>query len=152
MLTRLNRQVDNAVVELRGDVAVFTGEPLGADLDVVGPVRAHVQLRTEPPYADLFVRLCDVDERQTSRNVVDGIRRLDPTIAQGAGLVRGADGVVVVDLDLTPTAYRFHMGHLLRVQVAGGTFPRYARNLGTGAAFSAMASAHRSRSEPVHPP
>ena len=42
---------------------VFTGPPLAADLDVVGPVRARVHVRTELPHADVFVRLCDVDPK-----------------------------------------------------------------------------------------
>jgi putative CocE/NonD family hydrolase len=132
MLTPPNKQVDNAEVERRADVVLFTGKPLAVDLDVVGPVRARIQLRTEHPHADLFVRLCDVDERQVSRNVVDGIRRLDGCGVPRDGVVAGPDGVLTVDLELTPTAYRFRAGHRLRVQVSGGAFPRYARNLGTG--------------------
>ena len=34
-----------------------------------------------------------------------------------------------VDVVLFPTAYRFRAGHRLRVQVAGGAFPRFARDL-----------------------
>ena len=30
-----------------------------------------------------------------------------------------------------PTAYRVQAGHRMRVQVSGGAFPRFARNLGT---------------------
>src|SRR6185312_16875925 len=32
------KQVDNAPIEARPDVLVFTGEPLAADLDLAGPV------------------------------------------------------------------------------------------------------------------
>ena len=44
----------------------------------------------------------------------------------------GDAGVLSVDVELFPTAYRVRAGHRLRVQVAGGAFPRYARKLGTG--------------------
>jgi len=32
---------------------------------------------------------------------------------------------------LWPTAYRFAAGHRLRLQISGGSFPRFARNTGT---------------------
>ena len=41
-------------------------------------------------------------------------------------------GVRAVAVELLPTAYRFRRGHRLRVQVCGGSFPRFARNTGTG--------------------
>jgi predicted acyl esterase len=31
-----------------------------------------------------------------------------------------------------PTAYRFRMGHRIRLQVASGAHPRFARNFGSG--------------------
>jgi len=74
------------------------------------------------PYADLFVRLCDVDPRGRSRNVCDGIVRLtedDPRV----GTVR---------VSLIGAAHRFGRGHRIRLQVAGGAHPRFARNPGNG--------------------
>jgi putative CocE/NonD family hydrolase len=130
------KQADNRSVEARSDVLVFTGSALTANLDVVGPVSARVHLRTSRPYADIFVRLCDVDPRGVSRNVVDGIRRLDPSTVPAADVSIGADGILAVDVELFPTAYRFKVGHRLRVQIAGGAFPRYARNLGTDEHFA----------------
>jgi putative CocE/NonD family hydrolase len=133
MLQPPGKQADNQVVEERGDVLVFTGPVLPAHLDVAGPVHATVHVRTEVPYADVFVRLCDVDERGVSRNVVDGIRRLDPRTSGPPA----DDGVLAVEVELFPTAYRFRAGHRLRVQVSGGAFPRYARNMGTAEPFGA---------------
>jgi uncharacterized protein len=78
LLAPPGKQADNRTVEERADVLVFTGPPLTADTDIVGPVRARVYVRTELEHADVFVRLCDVDEGGVSRNVVDGILRLDP--------------------------------------------------------------------------
>ncbi len=129
------KQADNKEVEERDDVLVFTGPTLERHLDVVGPVRATIHVRTGLPYADVFVRLCDVDEKGVSRNVVDGIRRLDPRTIDAPDIEAGADGVLAVHVELFPTAYRFRAGHRLRVQVSGGAFPRYARNLGTAEPF-----------------
>ncbi|SNS31492.1 hypothetical protein SAMN04488107_2166 [Geodermatophilus saharensis] len=136
LLERPGKQADQRAVEARDDVLVFTGPVLDADVDVAGPVRARVHVRPDLPHADLVVRLCDVDPAGVSRNVVDGIRRLDPGSVPAADVAVGADGVLAVDVELFPTAYRFRAGHRLRVHVAGGAFPRFARNHGTGEPFA----------------
>lgn len=41
-------------------------------------------------------------------------------------------GQDTVRVTLDPTAHRFEVGHQVRLQVSGGAFPRFARNLGTG--------------------
>ncbi len=141
------KQVDNAAIEARADVLTYTSEPAGADQDVVGPVSARIYVRASLDHADVFVRLCDVDEKGVSRNVVDGIRRLSPQTMPAADVEVGADGVLTVDLALYPTAYRIRAGHRLRVQVSGGAFPRYARNHGTGEPFGAAITTRRCRFE-----
>lgn len=141
------KQADNRAIEDRPDVLVFTGPALAADLDVVGPVRATVHVRPELGHADVFVRLCDVDPGGVSRNVVDGIRRLDPATVPAPDVTVGADGVLAVDVELFPTAYRVKAGHRLRVQVSGGAFPRFARNLGTGEPFATGTTGRRCRFE-----
>src|SRR5450755_1961919 len=144
------KQVDNAAIEARPDVLTFTTDPLAADQDLVGPVRARIFVRTGRRYADVFVRVCDVDDRGVSRNVVDGIRRLSPQTVPAAGVQAGDDGVLAVDVELYPTGYRVQAGHRIRVQVSGGSFPRYARNFGTGEPFGAATRALRCRFEIYH--
>ncbi len=118
---------DNRALEARADVLVFTGPALTRDLDAVGPVEALVFLRSSLPDTDVFVRVCDVDPEGVSRNVCDGLVRLQPGEPE-----RDADGVAAVTLALWPTAHRFRAGHRIRVQVSSGAHPRYARNPGTG--------------------
>lgn len=118
---------DNAELEARPDVLVYTGERLGSPVEVVGPVRARIRLRSSRDHTDVFVRLCDVDETGRSTNVCDALQRVTP-----ARFPADADGVRTVELALAPTAYRFRAGHRIRVQVSSGAFPRFARNPGTG--------------------
>jgi putative CocE/NonD family hydrolase len=117
---------DNRVVEQRPDVLLFTSEPLAEPVEIVGDVAAELHVTRDNPNADLFVRLCDVDPpgdaKSRSRNVCDGIVRLtsaDPL----TGTVR---------VSLIGAAHRFGRGHRLRLQVAGGAHPRFARNPGNG--------------------
>jgi putative CocE/NonD family hydrolase len=155
LLERPGRQADNRVVEHRDDVLVFTGPVLDRDVDVVGHVRARVHVRPDLPHADLFVRLCDVDRDGVSRNVVDGIRRLDPRTVPADDVTIGDDGVLAVDVELFPTAYRVRAGHRLRVQISGGAFPRFARNLGTDEPFASATTGRPCRftvfHDAVHP-
>ncbi|MEU7790001.1 CocE/NonD family hydrolase [Amycolatopsis sp. NPDC049159] len=145
LLTGDTKQRDNQEVEARPDVLVFTGEPLPADLDVIGDVAATVHVRTELGHADVYVRLCDVDPDGVSRNVTDGILRLRPGFPAA-----DPDGVVTAEIDLDPTAYRFRRGHRLRVQVAGGGFPRFARNHGTGEPITSAVDGKPNRFEIFH--
>lgn len=147
VLSPPGKQVNNAAIEARPDVLTFTSEPMTADQDVVGPVSARIFVRTDQEHADLFVRLCDVDQKSVSRNVVDGIRRLSPETVPASDVHLGDDGVKVIDVELFPTAYRVLAGHRLRLQVCGGAFPRYARNFGTGEPFSAAVTGRRCRFE-----
>ncbi|MFB9739989.1 CocE/NonD family hydrolase [Pseudonocardia sulfidoxydans] len=113
--------VDNGPLESRDDVVTFTGEPLTRTLEVAGTVVVELAHRSDNPHADLFVRICDVDERGRSFNVTDGFVRLTD-----------ADRDQVVRVELAGTAHRFGPGHRVRLQISGGAHPRLARNLGSG--------------------
>lgn len=119
--------VDNRPLEARDDVLVYTSAPLRAAVEALGPVEADVYVRTSSPHADVFVRVCDVHPDGRSLNVCDGLIRLDDRGPRPDG-----DGVRRVRFGLWPTAHRFAAGHRIRVLVAGGAHPRYARNPGTG--------------------
>lgn len=144
------KQVDNAAIESRPDVLTFSTDPLAADQDLAGPVSARIFVRTSRPYADLFVRVCDVDGKGVSRNIVDGIRRLSPQTVPAPDVQAAHDGVLAVDVELYPTAYRVQAGHRIRVQVSGGAFPRFARNMGTAEPFGTATKALRCRFEVYH--
>ncbi len=113
---------DNRKLEARPDVVTFTSEPLTAPVDVAGSPVVELAIAVDNPHADVFVRLCDVDERGRSRNFSDRLRRLDPSVPAGE--------VQLLTLELDPCFHRLLPGHRLRLQVSGGAFPRYARNLG----------------------
>ncbi len=117
---------DNAAVEARRDVLTFSTAPLGEPVDVAGVPLAELYLSSDNPHCDVFVRLCDVDERGRSRNLTDQIVRCSP-----ADVVPGV--VRRISLALTDVSHVFRTGHQIRLQVAGGAHPRFARNLGTGA-------------------
>jgi len=114
-------RVDNTALEARPDVLTYTTPVLDKDVEVIGDVSAEIFFRSSLPYADVFVRLCDVDADGRSTNVCDGLTSLTD-----------ADQTSTAEVGLWPTAYRFKRGHRIRVQISSGSFPRYNRNPGTG--------------------
>ncbi len=111
---------DDTALADRGDVVAFTGVPLDGGLTVCGTPVVELDYRTDNPHFDVFVRISEVDSRGRSRNVSDGYRRFT------------ARPETPIRLSLDPIAHRFAPGSRIRLLVAGGCHPRFARNLGTG--------------------
>ena len=109
---------DDALAE-RGDVLTFTGDTLSQDLYVIGNPVLELSHSCDNPNNDLFVRVGEVDAKGRSRNVSDGYARHTTESA-------------TVTIELDAVAHRFRAGSRIRVLVAGGSHPRFARNLGTG--------------------
>jgi putative CocE/NonD family hydrolase len=121
---------DNAPLESRDDVIAFTTPTLPAPLDVYGSPVVELVAEADGPHADLFVRVCDVDGDGRSVNVTDTLLHGIP--AGPAGPTGLPDPAGPVRITLMPTAHRFRAGHRIRLLVAGGAYPRFARNPGTG--------------------
>ncbi|HEX5191825.1 MAG TPA: CocE/NonD family hydrolase [Solirubrobacteraceae bacterium] len=126
---------DQAAVEARPDVLVFTSAPLTADLEVAGPVRVVLHARSSAPSTDWVARLCDVHPNGISYTLCDGILR----VGDDAGEPRHHQ------IDLWSTCNLFRRGHRLRVHVTSSSFPRWDRNLNTGRQDEARHFAARQR-------
>lgn len=110
---------DDSRLAERTDVLAFTGAALTEDIDVAGSPVVELAHTCDNSHADVFVRVSEVDADGRSRNVSDGYLRLRQTSAP-------------VRIELDPIAHRFAAGSRIRVLIAGGSHPRYDRNLGTG--------------------
>lgn len=117
--------VDNAKLEARSDVLTYTSEALFNRITIIGNVRVTLYARASLPNADFFVRLCDVDEKGVSTNICDGLIRM----TSAAPAV--PDDIWKLNFKLHATAHCFKENHRLRLIVASGAHPRYARNTGT---------------------
>lgn len=113
-------RIDDSALADRDDVLTFTGAPLEAPLSIIGSPRVELTQGLSIPYADVFARLSVVDRAGRSRNLTEGFVRLDPDRISGA-----------VGLKLDPTAHEFQKGERIRLVLAGGSFPRWERNIGT---------------------
>jgi putative CocE/NonD family hydrolase len=133
--------------EDRSDVLCYTTEALSEDVTVAGPLTAEVWLRSSHPHVDLFVRLCDVNPSGRSRNLSDGLVRIDPQRDEDT-----ADGTRRVQVSMWPTAVTFRRGHRIRLQVSGGAHPLFARNTGSGERLATAATLVPSEIEVCHDP
>ncbi|MED5621728.1 CocE/NonD family hydrolase [Ideonella sp. BN130291] len=124
--------VDQAEVEKRDDVLVYTSAPLDRPLRLAGPLKARLTVSSTAPDTDFVVRLVHVwpDGRATN-------------IQEGALRARYRDGIdrpqlmqpgqpYAVTVLMRSMAYRLPAGHRLRLHVASSSFPRLERNLNTG--------------------
>ncbi len=120
LLSRQAGYRDDTGLTGRADVLTFTGAPLPAGVRVYGAPAIELDHECDIPHFDVFARVGEVDDRGRSRNVSDGFCRFHTA----------PDGPVRLQLD--PIAHRFSAGSRIRVLVAAGSHPRFARNLGTG--------------------
>uniref|UniRef100_A0A7S0A6L7 Xaa-Pro dipeptidyl-peptidase C-terminal domain-containing protein n=1 Tax=Pyrodinium bahamense TaxID=73915 RepID=A0A7S0A6L7_9DINO len=111
---------DQAEVEARMDVLVFTTGPLEEDLLIAGRVALELCAEVGSPSADFVGRLCVVSPGGKSVNLCEGLTRV-----RGPGEQR-------VAVDLGSVCCRFRAGHRVRLHVCSGAFPRWMRNLQTG--------------------
>jgi len=133
LLSRQSGYRDDTALADRGDVLSFTGTPLPGELFICGHPVLELDYDCDNPHFDVFARISEVDPQGRSRNVSDGYRRFR------------ARPETPLRIDLDPIAHRFGAGSRIRVLIAGGSHPRFARNLGTGepaAAGQRMAASH----------
>jgi uncharacterized protein len=114
--------VDNGELERRVDVVTFDTAPLTEDARYIGSPTVELWIVSDVPAPQLFVRLNIVDSTGRSTNITDAI-----VTARGGGDTPGR-----VALTLPPTCLRVRAGERLRLLIAGGAYPRFARSPGTG--------------------
>jgi putative CocE/NonD family hydrolase len=149
--------LDQREVEAREDVLVYTGEPLAQPLEISGPVRAVLWVRSSAPDTDFTAKVVDVAPDGPARLVCDGILRmryrrgLERPVAYRPGQVER------ITIPLGSIAWQLAPGHRLRLEVSSSNFPKYDRNLNTGrpaARESTMRTARQSvlrdQSHPSH--
>ncbi len=119
-------------VEGRGDVLVFTSEPLTGPLEIIGAVRVIAHVATSAADTDITAKLVDVHPGGFAQRLCDGMVRLRYRggFEREQAVVPGE--VYEVGIPMWDTCVRLPAGHRLRVEIASSAFPKYDVNLGTG--------------------
>ncbi len=129
---QLQGMVDQAPVEAREDVLVYTSPPFEAPLTIAGPLRAELYVSSSAKDTDFMAKLVHVFPDGRALNVQEGALRLryresyvNPTLLTPGEVYR-------VSVELRAIAYQVPQGHRLRLQITSSNFPRLERNLNTG--------------------
>ncbi len=121
--------IDQGGRSRRPDVAVYRTPPLADEVLAAGAVRAEVWCDWDTPgAADVSATLVDEAADGRAFNVADGVRRRS----------RAGDGPMRFDVDLGPVAHVFRRGHRIRLDLAGGSFPRVDRQPAAGTSRRAL--------------
>ncbi len=143
--------LDQAAVEKRDDMLVFTSAPLERPIEVTGSISATLHVATDAPDTDFIARLVDVYPDGRAITLTDGIARMmyrNGYTAPNAPLEAGrAYGITI---DMWATSNLFLPGHRIRLDVASSSFPRWERNLNTGQSSAATAEARVAHQTILH--
>ena len=119
----------------RKDVLVYDTDPLPADTEVTGQIRAEIYVSADAPDLDLWVRLLDVAPDGSAFNLVspglDLLRASYRNEKVQPELLKPGE-IYKLTLDRMLTSNVFRAGHLIRIQISGAFFPHFSRNLQTG--------------------
>jgi putative CocE/NonD family hydrolase len=122
LLGRNSGPKNQAQIEQRDDVLLFTSAPLAEDMEVTGLVEAALWVSSSASSADWTARLCEVDTAGRSIGLVDGIYRQQA--CSGA--------VTEIALRLGHLSHLFSKGNRIRLQLASSNYPRFDRNPQSG--------------------
>lgn len=124
--------LDQSPIESRKDLLLFTSQSFDHPIEIAGPLSAHLAVSTDVPDTDLVVRLSDVSPDGKSVLIQEGALRLRYRNGFDVPELMQPDQVYKVNISLRHIAYQVAAGHMLRLHIAGSSFPRLARNMNTG--------------------
>ena len=123
---------DQAAVESRQDVLVYTSKPLDKPLRIAGSLRAHLVISSSAPDTDFVARLVDVWPDGRAVNIQEGALRLRYRDGPERAAALQPGRKYTIHVPMRSMAYFLPAGHRLRLHVTGNSFPRLERNLNTG--------------------
>jgi putative CocE/NonD family hydrolase len=125
--------LDQRAIESRPDLLVYTTPAFERDLEVTGPVSLELFVSSSAVDTDFTGKLIDVWPNGFAQNLTDGILRARYRNSMEKAELMNPGEVYKLTIDLWSTANVFLAGHKLRLEIASANFPRYDRNLNTGA-------------------
>jgi putative CocE/NonD family hydrolase len=124
---------DQRKMEARGDVLVYTSDPLKEGMEVSGPIDATLYVSSDVKDTDVTVKVIDVYPDGTAYNLDETIQRLRYREGYDKQVVWMEKGKVYkVTIQPMTTSNYFPEGHRIRIEISSSNFPRFDRNLNTG--------------------
>lgn len=128
---------DQSAIEDREDVLCYTSPPLTSALTIAGPVTVQLHVSASTPDTDFTAKLVDVQPDDYCAILTDGIIRARYRNSHEREELLEPGSVVELTVDLWAVAHTFEPGHRVRVEISGGSFPRWDRNPNDGGPIAA---------------
>lgn len=123
---------DQREMERRGDILVYTSEPLAEGVEVTGTIDVTLYVSTDVRDTDFTVKLLDVYPDGTAYNLDETIQRARYREGYDEPVFMEEGEVYEIDVGPMSTSNFFERGHRIRLEVSSSNFPRFTRNLNTG--------------------
>ena len=124
---------DYFAIQQRGDVLVYVTPPLENDVEVIGPVRVALYASSSAVDTDFTALLFDSHPGGFAQRLCDGIVRARYREGMERASLMEPNRIYKFEIDLWNTCHVFFAGHRIGVHIASAAFPKYDRNLNTGA-------------------
>jgi len=120
---------NQAQVEERQDVLVYTTPRLAEPVAITGPVSVTLYASSSAPDTDFTAKLVDVEPDGYCANIAEGIVRA--RYRHGCDREEFLEPGQVTEflIDLWDVAHTFQPNHRIRLEVSSSNFPRFDRNL-----------------------
>ena len=132
--------LDQRLVESRRDVLVYSTPAFKQDVEVTGPVTLELYASSSAFDTDFTGKLVDVSPDGFAKNLSEGILRARYRNSTEKAALMNPGEIYKLTIDLWSTSNVFLAGHKLRVEVSSSNFPRFDRNLNTGAEVGSSAT------------
>ena len=123
---------DQSKMQARPDVLVYSTEPLGAPVNVTGPIEVTLYLSSDVKDTDLMVKLVDVHPDGKAYNLDEQALRVRWREGWDTPVFMERGKIYKVTIPPLVTSNTFQAGHRIRISIASSSFPVYERNLNTG--------------------
>ncbi|HWK35925.1 CocE/NonD family hydrolase [Sphingomonas sp.] len=123
---------DQRGVESRGDVLVYTSDPLTKPIEVSGFIDAVLKVSSSAKDTDFAVKIVDVAPDGTAWIIGDTIFRARYRDGFDKPAPMEAGKTYTIKPSPIATSIQFGAGHRIRVEVTSSNFPKFVRNLNTG--------------------
>ncbi|MHB1808629.1 MAG: CocE/NonD family hydrolase [Solirubrobacteraceae bacterium] len=124
---------DQASIEDRPDVLVYTSEALGRELVLAGEASLVLFASSSCVDTDFTAKLVDVEPDGYCRNLAAGIVRARYRAGDGGESWLTLEEPTELRIDLRAISHAFAPAHRIRLEVSSSNFPTYDRNLNSQA-------------------
>jgi putative CocE/NonD family hydrolase len=120
---------NQAKVEERQDVLVYTTPRLSESVAITGPVSVSLYASSDAPDTDFTAKLVDVEPDGYCANIAEGIVRARYRKGRDREEFLEPGEVTEFCIDLWDMAHTFKANHRIRLEISSSNFPRFDRNL-----------------------